>query len=185
MAPSDSWEREWRGQPHPHPQDLVCCQLPAVSLHCPPAPSDLCHTQTPPHTGPCVSFPGPPDRHRATKGETRRDDNYLHGSRCPQVSPGSGAPSAREGKCRGYCLAQCPAHAAEGTGNRAAGQRQKGNQDIVMATSTLEGGIVFFPKGTWRFSPLSCSPQRAALLEMPTMHKPLLPQLLQVAQKGL
>lgn len=52
MAPSNSWEREWRGQPHHHPWDLVCCQLPAVSSCVPTLPShppDLCHTQTPPH----------------------------------------------------------------------------------------------------------------------------------------
>lgn len=36
----------------------------------------------------------PPPSHKATTGGTRRDDNYLHGSRCLQVSPESDVPSA-------------------------------------------------------------------------------------------
>lgn len=144
MAPSNSWERGWRGQIITlRTWCAVSCLLcPAVSLHCPPAPQisathRLLLIQRKAGSGPCVSFSGPPHKHRATKGETRRDDNYLHGSRCPQASPGLGAPSAREEKCRGYCLAHCPAHAAKGTVNRAAGEWQKGNQDFVTATSTL------------------------------------------------
>lgn len=121
----------------------MCCQLCVPTLPSRAATHRLPLVQRKAKSGPCVSFPGPPHKHRATKGETRRDDNYLHGSRCPQASPGSGAPSAREQKCRGYCLAHCPAHAAKGTVNRAAGQRQKGNQDIVMPSSTLEEGIIF------------------------------------------
>lgn len=61
-------------------------------------------------------------------------------------------------------------------------REQKGNQDTVMASSTLEEGNVFSKRNLALFPAQLLTP---ALLEMPTMHKPLPPQLLQAAQGGL
>lgn len=107
---------------------------------------------------------GPPHQHKAAKGGTRRDDNYLHGSRCRLVSLESGAPSATKEKCRGLELGPSARHTvpmAPGCPSLPAGQSTrtaKGSRDIVIATSTLgegttaisdfsKGNLVLFPAG--------------------------------------
>lgn len=144
-----------------------------------------------------VSLLGPPHKHKA-KGETRRDDNYLHGSRCLQVSLELGAPSAMKEKCRRLELGPSARHmvlmaVAPGCPFLPAVHSRRvaeGNQDIVMATRPLEEGTTWisdFSKGNLVLFPaqlLACL-QGTALLEMPTMHKPPPPPTQQVAKKGL
>lgn len=143
----------------PVPTLLLSAQIPATHKH----PFIQTAGRGRPGQDP-VCLLGPPHKHKAAKGETRRDDNYLHGSRCLRVSLESGAPSAMKEKCRGLELGPPAWHTvlmavAPGCPFLPAVQSRRvaeGNQDIVMATRTLgegttwisdfsEGNLVLFP----------------------------------------